>query len=891
MMVNQKAFILTQDDLKFSAAETRDLLEQVSDGAVSDERAQAITKQCAGWPGAMIMALLGSEIRPERNIGGELFSEYLAEEVLERQTDAIQSFLISTSIYPILVPKACDALLGIDTSHEILREIARQNLVIDISDEGEDTVYTYHSLLRQLTRTKLHNQERDSLEELGTRAGDQLRKLGYWEEALDVYSDVGAYMSAANLLVEVSDRMAADKQWKKLASLIDMLPKPVITSVPELAIRRAHASTEAGDLDYSAQLLDEVSAKSSQPDFARHMPWVLLERSNISLHQSETREAQNLIIQAQRLMETQEVDPAVVVQAHHALGISYAISRQFSDAKASLERGLAVCAEHIELGRASAKIHSDLGTLMADTGASRAAKVQFERAVRTNERIGDDLGKVLALNNLGYSYFLLAQLPEAVEALENSISESQKLNFIREEAYAQVTLGDVYAAYRQCDKAVTAYTRGNQQGKKCDERRIQSFALDGLARCAADSGQIRWAHLQLDEAAILAQEAESSWQHGVTMTSRAIIDVKSGEIDRALVNLDDALAHFEGESADLDECRARLYKAYVLYYRGESELLGAELERMAEILLIEGRDPYFLVPDITRTPQLREVADRLPGLGMILEQLQMQVDHVLSEIAQVEQENISVRPSWNEIQDKVSVTGFGESAVEINGKEIPSKDWRAKRAKELFFLLAYHARPLTKGEIIASLWPEDELAKAESGLKSNLFRARKALGQDWIVYEDGKYRLEPQSDFQFDVYRFGELLRMADRLSEDAALKPRYIEEAINLYSGEFLPEFFSEWCETERTKLSRWFMDSASKLINHHATLGNYERVASIGDKILNVDPYNENALGMVLVAHAEMGNIGAAEHRYRIYRELLETELGEPPSPKMERLFESLS
>jgi DNA-binding SARP family transcriptional activator len=72
---------------------------------------------------------------------------------------------------------------------------------------------------------------------------------------------------------------------------------------------------------------------------------------------------------------------------------------------------------------------------------------------------------------------------------------------------------------------------------------------------------------------------------------------------------------------------------------------------------------------------------------------------------------------------------------------------------------------------------------------------------------------------------------------------------------------------------------------------LGNYERVASIGDKILNVDPYNENALGMVLVAHAEMGNIGAAEHRYRIYRELLETELGEPPSPKMERLFESLS
>ena len=52
----------------------------------------------------------------------------------------------------------------------------------------------------------------------------------------------------------------------------------------------------------------------------------------------------------------------------------------------------------------------------------------------------------------------------------------------------------------------------------------------------------------------------------------------------------------------------------------------------------------------------------------------------------------------------------------------------------------------------------------------------------------------------------------------------------------------------------------------------------------------YYVDALGMELSAHAEMGNIGAAEHRYRTYRGLMQTELGEPPSPKMERLFQSL-
>ena len=45
---------------------------------------------------------------------------------------------------------------------------------------------------------------------------------------------------------------------------------------------------------------------------------------------------------------------------------------------------------------------------------------------------------------------------------------------------------------------------------------------------------------------------------------------------------------------------------------------------------------------------------------------------------------------------------------------------------------------MSKGEIIAALWPDKDPAKAESSLKSSLFRARRAVHQDWIVYEDGK---------------------------------------------------------------------------------------------------------------------------------------------------------
>tara|TARA_B100000749_G_scaffold259105_1_gene229621 strand:+ start:471 stop:710 length:240 start_codon:yes stop_codon:yes gene_type:complete len=74
--------------------------------------------------------------------------------------------------------------------------------------------------------------------------------------------------------------------------------------------------------------------------------------------------------------------------------------------------------------------------------------------------------------------------------------------------------------------------------------------------------------------------------------------------------------------------------------------VNAELERMAEILGVEGRDPYFLVSDIVRTAQLREMVCHLPWLELVSENLGMQVDYVLSAIGQVEQDRQFTHTEW-----------------------------------------------------------------------------------------------------------------------------------------------------------------------------------------------------------------------------------------------------
>ena len=378
--MNREGFVLSQGDLKLDPNESRDLIRQVSGNPMDEGRADAIVEMCDGWPGAIVMACTGAGPHPGAPGTGELFTEYLAEELLERQSSAVQSFLVGTSLFPVLTPGACDALLEIDHSVDILGELRRKNLAVEVPGVGKQTVYRIHTLLRQFLCDRLNVDRKDQLEALGASAGVLLRREGYWEEALEIFSEAGAYEQATDLLVDVSAQLAGEERWSKLAALIDLMPRPIVVSVPELGIRRAHSAVVAGDLRFASQIIEEVIANPSRADFARHLPWALLEKSNISLHQGEVAEAERLSVRAKELLLECEPDPNVIAQAYHSLGVLHAISRRPDAAKECFELALEVCGKFGRLTRYSAKVNSDLGTLAAEQGQASVAKIHYDLA-------------------------------------------------------------------------------------------------------------------------------------------------------------------------------------------------------------------------------------------------------------------------------------------------------------------------------------------------------------------------------------------------------------------------------------------------------------------------------------------------------------------------------
>ena len=76
-------------------------------------------------------------------------AQYLAEEVLKRQPDEVQEFMLQTSILEHLNGDLCEAVTGYKKSQEMLETLHQKNLFV-ISLDDEQKWYRYHHLFADL---------------------------------------------------------------------------------------------------------------------------------------------------------------------------------------------------------------------------------------------------------------------------------------------------------------------------------------------------------------------------------------------------------------------------------------------------------------------------------------------------------------------------------------------------------------------------------------------------------------------------------------------------------------------------------------------------------------------------------------------------------------------
>src|SRR4051794_37331517 len=86
---------------------------------------------------------------------------YLAEEVLQRQTEEVRNFLLRTSVLGRLNGSRCEAVTGQDGGNAMLHALDRENLFLIPLDDGRRW-YRYHHLFADVLQTHLRDEQPES---------------------------------------------------------------------------------------------------------------------------------------------------------------------------------------------------------------------------------------------------------------------------------------------------------------------------------------------------------------------------------------------------------------------------------------------------------------------------------------------------------------------------------------------------------------------------------------------------------------------------------------------------------------------------------------------------------------------------------------------------------
>ena len=273
-------------DLRFDTTEVAEFLNQVMHLTLSTDDIAALETRTEGWIAGLQLAAISLQGQKDVTSFIKSFTgshnfvmDYLVEEVLQQQSDSVQTFLLRTSILDRLCGPLCDAVL-LDRSasgQETLEYLEQANLFI-VPLDNERLWYRYHHLFSDLLRQRLNQsttssasspgKERMSVNELHIRASEWYESSGLEIEAFHHATAAKDYERAERLIegkgMPLHFRGAVSPVLNWLASL----PTTVLDALPSLWTSYASVLLVTGQTTAAEPKLQaaEAALKDAEPN-------------------------------------------------------------------------------------------------------------------------------------------------------------------------------------------------------------------------------------------------------------------------------------------------------------------------------------------------------------------------------------------------------------------------------------------------------------------------------------------------------------------------------------------------------------------------------------------------------------------------------------------------
>lgn len=205
-----------------------------------------------------------------------------------------------------------------------------------------------------------------------------------------------------------------------------------------------------------------------------------------------------------------------------------------------------------------------------------------------------------------------------------------------------------------------------------------------------------------------------------------------------------------------------------------------------------------------------------------------------------------------------------------------------------FALLVYLAMAggstVRRDTLLGLFWPDSPEDRARHRLSQAVYHLRRSLGRD-VIHGRGAAGYGISSD----------ALR-CDAAEFLAAVEDRRLEEALEMYDGDFLPGFFAEsaaeferWMEGERRRLRRVAAEAALGVARGKLP-ADPVGAAAAARRGLELSPVDEPTVRRTMELLAEAGDRLGALEAYSTLQDRLDREFGAAPSPETAALVRAI-
>lgn len=385
-------FDIDVERLRFSLAETEQFAKQTQGLELDDNTVALLQDSTEGWVAGLQLSTLSPSWRkgsgaPGQPAAGNLreLSEYLAEDVLQHQSEEVQAFLLQTSILRRFSGSLCDALTGRNDSYQMLDYLERANLFLVPLDE-ERRWYRYHSLFSKFLRSRLELSHRDRLPELYRKASEWHAQKGEFQGAAEYALAAGDVEQAAGLMELCAPSLVMAGHLGVVSEMGDRLPVVVLDRHPKLLLAYGYIQMYRHQYDEALETISRAfSVQSPYPGFV-----------------NDARLLKGIVLFCQ--------------------------DRVAECAKELSDEFLAECADSKPIGYAT--LHTAIAALRVAAGRFDEALEHFGRAHLIFQKTEDRLGEIYSSYYEGTRELVLGRLQGAL-ALCQSVLEDKATGLLR----------------------------------------------------------------------------------------------------------------------------------------------------------------------------------------------------------------------------------------------------------------------------------------------------------------------------------------------------------------------------------------------------------------------------------------------------------------------------